>query len=255
MLYSIIVVCLNAGNDLVNTVNSILGQTCKDFEIIIKDGGSTDGSLLKIQDKENIRIVYKKDKGIYDAMNQALAYIGGQYVMFMNCGDEFNDEWTLENIDKFIRDNANQHLYYGDIVYGEKRVLRRSIKNVTAYACYRTAICQQACIYDTALFNDKGYDLNYTVSADHEFLLYCFFKKNVKPCYMPVVVAYYKAGGFSESSSNRKINMVERKRMMRRYYPGLERLKYEALLIVSLKKLRIIIARSELIRMMYYKMS
>ena len=88
-LFSILVVCLNPGVKLKNTLQSIMKQTFTDYEVIVKDGGSTDGSLDCIGKLADCRIkqVCKKDKGIYDAMNQAVLEASGQYIYFLNCGD------------------------------------------------------------------------------------------------------------------------------------------------------------------------
>ena len=61
--FSIIVVCLNAGQELLRTVDSILGQTYPHFEIIVKDGMSSDGFVEKLPGDERIRVVRQKDKG------------------------------------------------------------------------------------------------------------------------------------------------------------------------------------------------
>ena len=82
MKFSIIVVCLNAGEKLHSTLKSILEQTETDYEVVIKDGGSTDGSTEQVMQDEKIRLITQKDKGIYDAMNQAVGYAGGEYFFF-----------------------------------------------------------------------------------------------------------------------------------------------------------------------------
>jgi glycosyltransferase involved in cell wall biosynthesis len=126
MTFSIIVVCLNAGGKLQQTIESILCQTEQDFEIIVKDGGSTDGSVEKLretwqldvqgepqsdqteeiqdasQTQKKIRIFCQKDSGIYDAMNQALCHAEGDYIYFLNCGDLFADETVLARVKKTV---------------------------------------------------------------------------------------------------------------------------------------------------------
>ena len=87
--FSIVTVCLNAGQDLIDTVNSTLGQSYDCFEILVKDGFSTDGSTEQLPEDERIRLIQKKDTGIYDAMNQAVEEALGDYLIFMNCGDRF----------------------------------------------------------------------------------------------------------------------------------------------------------------------
>ena len=78
--FSIITVCLNAGQGLLDTVERTLGQTYGHFEIIVKDGGSKDGSIEKLPSDPRIRVVTRKDTGIYDAMNQGIEEIGRAHV-------------------------------------------------------------------------------------------------------------------------------------------------------------------------------
>lgn len=98
LFFSIVVVSLNPGDKLFSTLQSILDQDYGNFEIIIKDGGSTDGSVQrffgegterKIPADSRIRFFQEPDSGIYDGMNQAVQKVQGQYVLFLNCGDRF----------------------------------------------------------------------------------------------------------------------------------------------------------------------
>lgn len=106
VFFSIIVVCLNAGDELIKTVDSVRHQTCTDYEILVKDGGSKDGSLEKLPQEERIQTVVCKDKSIYDAMNQASTYAKGRYVLYLNCGDYLADETVLEQVKKRILENG-----------------------------------------------------------------------------------------------------------------------------------------------------
>ena len=107
MTFSIIVVCLNAGIRLHDTVESIRRQTEEDYEIIVKDGISEDkittGYLRKLERESaadgRIRVYrHDKDSGIYDAMNQAVKYCRGDYIFFLNCGDRFYDDQVLVRV-------------------------------------------------------------------------------------------------------------------------------------------------------------
>ena len=118
--FSIVMVCLNPGEKLRTSVESVLGQTYPDFELLIKDGGSRDASLDNLPADPRIRVEKRTDKGIYDAMNQALESVEkkeGRYVQFLNCGDAFHDETVLERIAKAIEDGANclGYHYWGAI--------------------------------------------------------------------------------------------------------------------------------------------
>ena len=77
--FSIITVCLNAGNDLLETVESTFKQSYSEFEIIVKDGFSKDESICKLPQDKRIHLVQKKDTGIYDAMNQGIEVAQGDY--------------------------------------------------------------------------------------------------------------------------------------------------------------------------------
>ncbi len=102
MKYSIITVNYNNRDGLRKTIESVINQTCRDFEYIVIDGGSTDGSVdvLKEYDKNIDYWVSEPDKGIYNAMNKGIAKATGDYLNFMNSGDCFFNECVLEKISK-----------------------------------------------------------------------------------------------------------------------------------------------------------
>lgn len=91
--FSIVVVCLNPGEKLLKTVQSVLNQKYGNYEIVVKDGGSTDGSLEQLPADSRIRVYTRPDSGIYDAMNQAMSYVTGQFVQFLNCGDLLHERY------------------------------------------------------------------------------------------------------------------------------------------------------------------
>ena len=82
MKFSIIVVCLNPGTKLNQTLDSILAQTCPDFEVIVKDGGSRDGSIESMRTDGRIHLYQEPDHSIYEAMNQAVSHVTGDYILF-----------------------------------------------------------------------------------------------------------------------------------------------------------------------------
>ena len=97
MLFSVIVTALNAGEKLMQTVDSVLSQSFPDYEIIVQDGGSKDGSADFLDAPEyaqdgRIRLFSEPDTGIYDGMNKAIGRIRGSFVLFLNCGDLMYDD-------------------------------------------------------------------------------------------------------------------------------------------------------------------
>lgn len=262
-MFSIIVVSLNAGEKLAETIESIRKQSYTDYEVVVKDGGSKDGSVDKLREQmsayepemqHRIRIIEEKDHSIYDGMNQAVAKTCGKYLYFLNCGDNFHDEDALANAAEHIeKDGAKAKLYYGDVY----DVLRESIvpsnPKIDEFACYRYIPCHQACIYDRELFQKRGYEPKYRVRADYEHFLYCFFVEKIRPLYIPVVLASYEGGGFSETAENKKRSAAEHKEITALYMSAFQRFKYRAILIVTLQPLRTKIAENPKLSGFYNK--
>ncbi|MDO4284109.1 MAG: glycosyltransferase [Eubacteriales bacterium] len=96
--FSVIVASYNAGDKLRRTVQSVLSQTCGDYEIIVKDAGSSDGSVQELPQDARLRLIAGRDRGIYDGMNQGVAEAAGRYLLFLNCGDNLHDMQVLERV-------------------------------------------------------------------------------------------------------------------------------------------------------------
>lgn len=249
-LFSIIVVCLNPGEKLRETVDSILVQTEKDVEIIIKDGNSMDGAVEALEKRENIRIIRQADKGIYDAMNQAAAQAKGEILFFLNCGDKFHDETVLENVRKSVN-GSDSKIFYGNIFSVLTGSLVPSNPHMDAFGCYRNVPCHQACFYRKELFEERGYLLQYKVRADYEHFLWSFFEKKAEPVYMPIVIADYEGGGFSETKENRRVSAAEHKEITAKYMSKGQLFKYKMILAVTLAPVRSRMAESERFSKLY----
>lgn len=218
MKMSVVIVTLNAGNDLKKTLISVLNQDWQDIEIIIKDGGSTDKSLSDIPTDSRIKIVSKSDKGIYDAMNQATDYITGSYVIFMNCGDLFYSKSTISDIFKQIDFNARNVIYYGDCFTVNRETVLRYPDIMDDYGCFTKTLCHQATVYSSELFNVKKFSLDYRIAADYEYYIYMYCK-GVKLKHIPVIIAYYQGNGASEKQTNRVLGLKESKEIRKNNFP------------------------------------
>lgn len=236
--FTIITVTYNAGDKLKETVTGILKQTYNNYEILIKDGLSQDGSLELIPQSECIRLESCKDSGIYDAMNQAVEMAQGDYIIFMNCGDYFYDDYVLENIAKEIERNPGRGIYYGDAYFRLSDEVIHMPGKITDFVCFRHIPCHQACVFEKTLFENKGFDLNYKIRADYEFFLRQYYRKKVNPYYMDVVVANYEGGGFSESKENRKKDKQEHKAITELYMKKSKLFLYRFIMFVTLQPLR-----------------
>jgi glycosyltransferase involved in cell wall biosynthesis len=114
MKLSVITINYNNCDGLRKTIESVVSQTFTDFEYIIIDGGSTDGSVDVIKEYAG-RIDYwvsERDRGCYHAMNKGVKVAQGEYVIFMNSGDSF---YTNDVIDAFVKENPTEDVLCGDM--------------------------------------------------------------------------------------------------------------------------------------------
>jgi len=265
--FSIVVVSLNSGKRLKETLYSILKQSYTNYEVIIKDGDSTDGSLDFLVEENlldeypQICLVREKDKSIYDGMNQALTYANGRYVQFLNCGDLFYEENVLQRVADYIeKDKTKENdvvtggmipvIYYGNQYNLIQKSVVTSAPQMNDFACYRNVPCHQVCFYDKRLFEKRAYLTQYTVRADYEHFLYCVYEENAKTQAMPIVICSYEGGGYSETTENRKKSAAQHKEITSKYL-GKKVLKYRIIMFLSLVGLRTKIAESPVLSRPY----
>lgn len=238
MKFSIIITTLNPGEGLINTVESVLAQTFRDYEILIKDGGSKDGSVESVENMEhpNVRIIRKEDKSIYDGMNQAVKEAKGEYYIFLNAGDVFADGKVLSKVAKHIVETR------ADIVYGNMR--RKGQQTIIPYPprlndfdYYRNVPCHQVCFYRNQLFTKRAYDLKYKVRCDYEHFLWCVYKERATTSHINYPIAIYEGGGYSETKDNLRISAREHEIITEKYIGKKARI-YKLVMIITLQPLR-----------------
>lgn len=252
MTFSIIVVCYNAGEKLHKTIESIRRQTEKDYEIIVEDGLSTDGSVEKLIPGEDLKIFRERDEGIYDAMNRAVSRASGAYLFFLNCGDYFEDETALARVRHFIKiDSSSQKrklppaIFYGNIRERATGAAVMSNPRIDEFACYRNVPCHQACFYDRRLLAKRGFRICYRVRADYEHFLWCYYRAHALMHYMPVTVVSYEGGGFSETKENKRRSAAEHRYIVRKYMSAGKIFTYRLILLFTLAPLRTYLASNE----------
>ena len=257
-LFSIIVVCLNPGEKLGQTINSIVSQTFNDYEIIIKDGGSSDGSLNILSEFKDadIRLLEGPDKGIYDAMNAALLNARGRYIYFLNCGDILASDDVLygisESIAGFEKECPDKEaIFYGNIYERHSKSTVMSNPVMNEFGCYRNVPCHQACFYKRSLIEKHLFDLDYKVRADYEQFLWCFLNKGAKTRYVDITVADYEGDGYSESRPGIALSKQEHRRITAKYMSRKKIFKYRLIMLISLSGLRSAMAKSSLLSGVY----
>ncbi len=253
--FSIIVVCLNPGEKLNQTLDSILKQTYRDYEIVVKDGGSKDGAIEAMRQDAHIRLFAEKDTGIYHAMNQAVTHAEGDFVIFMNCGDVFHHATVLEETAHVItKEGTKQNLVLYGNTYSEKnKVLISAAPKITGFTCYRNIPCHQSCFYAIKLCKDKPYQPAYRIRADYDHFLWCFYVARAKMVYMNMTVAVYEGGGYSESKENIKRDKEEHKKITAMYMSKAELFQYRMIMLCTLAPLRRFLAENKLFSGMYHR--
>lgn len=234
--FSILVVCLNAEKLIKATIDSILQQTCSDFEIIVKDGQSKDGTLDEIPQDNRIHIYSEPDTSIYDAMNQATHYATGRYLIYMNCGDAFASENVLEQVKACI-DDEQPVMVYGD--YGRNGIRHCQPTKLTPFYLYRTPLCHQTIFFNGQLLRSMApYNTVYKVLADYDLELQLHRWKSGSCKHVDVLVCTYLGGGFSESAKGVLLKREERKVILNEHFSRFQRIKYGLILQATLPKLR-----------------
>lgn len=149
LLISVVTVCYNAADTIEKTMLSVLNQTYHDIEYIIIDGGSTDGTVEIIR-KYADRIAYwvsEPDKGIYDAMNKGIKVATGEWINFMNAGDEFVDEGVIEKLFQ------NRTIDTVGVVFGDTLFIHKSKQKIVKFgddphhkimpSCHQSIFCRR----------------------------------------------------------------------------------------------------------------
>lgn len=251
--FTIITVCYNAEAFIEATIRSVLSQTYTRVDYIIKDGNSTDSTIdivrrLTDQD-ERVTLMQGRDRGIYDAMNIAVAKARGEYVLFLNAGDVLHGKTLLRNMAELM-ERTEADVYYGNVIqidtvegvprYAERFYGTHSVRKVQ-FAVGR-CLCHQSMLVRRELFLQKDFDIGFHVCADREWQLYFLFENKKFFSYLPVIVSDVLADGYS--SEHVGDLEAETRKCIRRYckeylwvYDGIMILKKSALLKKLLRKM------------------
>lgn len=248
MKFSIIVVCLNPGKKLNQTLDSILEQTYGEYEVIVKDGASTDGAVEEMRREERIRLFTEKDSGIYEAMNQAVSHVRGDLILFLNCGDTFYSKTVLEETAAYAAGfpRVEKLVLYGDTFSEKTGALIASPPRITGFTCFRNIPCHQSCFYGAGLCREKPYDPQYRIRADYDHFLWCYYVGYAEMVHMDVIVSSYEGGGYSESRENKKRDQEEHRLITSAYMNRKTLIWYRFLMLCTLAPLRRFLAENKL---------
>ena len=224
MKISIITAAWNSAATIEDTLRSILAQTYQDWECIVIDGASSDGTrniLRSYETRFNGRLhwISEPDQGIYDAMNKGIKAATGEYLVFLNAGDSLYAPDTLKKLHDFIGENRP------DILYGETAIVdsdrrfiamrRLKTPEKLSWKSFRMGmlVCHQAFIVRRELA--PLYDLSYRFSADFDWCIRCMKKARTIANTHLTLINYLNEG---VTTRNHKASLKERYRIMVKYY-------------------------------------
>ena len=212
--FSVITICKNSEDYIQECLTSINNQSFKDYEHIICDGNSTDGTIKIINEnkKESTKLFIENDKGLYHALNKGVTKCSGKYIVILHSDDKFFSNNVLENLNKEIISNDFPIIIIANIVYVNSRgkILRSwksdlpSLKKIQrGWMAPHTGL-----VISRKIANLLGpYDTNFRISADYAYELKLFqnYKKNIM--LSKFTLTAMKLGGLS----NRNIKSIFRK--------------------------------------------
>lgn len=210
MKLSVITVNFNDREGLRRTAESVVEQTFDDFEWLVIDGGSTDGSQ-DVMAQYASRIVWsvsEPDGGIYEAMNKGLARANGEFVQFLNSGDSFIDRNVLG---KVFADKSLADVNYGDqwCSRGAEIIEKRTYPEfMDLRFLFRAPLGHQATFIKTSLAKTHPYQEKYTISADRAFFLDLYLS-GASFHYLNLPVVYFDTDGVGSRESTREQRRVQ----------------------------------------------
>jgi len=215
MKFSVITINYNDKDGLNRTVMSILDQTNTDFEFIIIDGGSTDGSLdiIKRYADKIACWVSEKDNGIYNAMNKGVSQAHGDYLIFMNAGDSFHSPDVLKEMSDYQED-----IICGKVIKSDSnKPIGHNKPTITLVDLMRGSLPHQAMFIKRELMAKHPYDENYKILSDWKFCIEALVFDNCSFRNSDVIVADYDTSGISSNSKG--LLPKERELILKEMFP------------------------------------
>lgn len=218
MKFSVITAVRNNKESLTRAVASLREQSFKDYEHIIVDGASIDGTFELIKDiaDEKTKWISEPDNGIYDALNKGIKMASGEIVCLLHSDDTFAETDVLEKVAQIFEENQTDAVY-GDLLYVSSKTKQANILNIEDttkiirwwrsgnynYNSLRfgwmpphPALFIKRQIYE----NFGAFDTSLKISADYEIILRFFWNKKISAVYLPKVITRMSVGGMSNKS-------------------------------------------------------
>lgn len=220
---TVITVNLNNKEGLRKTLDSVFSQTMRDFELVVIDGDSSDGSrsLLEAETARIDKWVSEKDRGIYHAMNKGVALSTGEYVIFMNSGDTFYADTVLEQVVPLLLDKS---IYVGDLYRPERRkkIVRAPERVYFHYLVTRT-LSHQAAFIRRELLVARPYNEDNKIVSDWEWFFYELIFSSATYERLDLCIAVFDCTGISSLKEMEQVRLAEMENVRNRLLPPMLR--------------------------------
>ncbi|WP_236175652.1 glycosyltransferase family 2 protein [Pseudomonas pseudonitroreducens] len=215
---TVVTVTYNAKEALEVTLKSVASQTSDDFEYIIIDGASSDGTVELVRKYPEVvtRFVSEPDEGIYHVMNKGIQLANGRWILFLNAGDTFSSAETVRALESELDEEF-------DFVFGDRNRISDSgestleLSGPVQETLNREVVFHQACATKAALLKDNPYNTNYLLAADFEYIVSSWarqrrFKK------ISMAIANFQSGG--RSAAQHVLARLEASHVIAKYHKG-----------------------------------
>jgi glycosyltransferase involved in cell wall biosynthesis len=216
---SIVTVNYNNREGLRKTIESVSAQLLDNFEYIVVDGGSDDGSKELIEAHSEVidHWVSERDSGIYNAMNKGVKAAHGEYVLFLNSGDYFFNEESLGS----LLETKNSHdLIYGNLVVdaGNEKRIKRYPDALTFGYFLKDTLPHPATLIKKDLLLSNPFNEENRIVSDWEFFLTAVCKLNASYAHVDLPVTVFDRQGLSSRPDNQSIIVSEKSKFLERHF-------------------------------------
>ena len=212
MEFSIITIANNSVDSISETFNSVKNQSVKDYEYLLIDGGSTDGTLSIAKKQGHIsNIISEPDDGIYDALNKGIKNSTGEIIGFLNSDDTFYCENSLQHIANTFDDNTD--CVFGGLIYTDKKEKVKRVWKGSAFKkgafkkgwmpAHPTFYCRRSVYEKLGLYDDS-----FKIAGDFELMLRFLEKHKIRSKYIPHTLVNMKVGGASNNGLKSKLDIL-----------------------------------------------
>jgi len=237
MSLSVITINRNNAAGLEKTLQSVAAQTIKEFEYIIIDGASTDGSVEVIKKYESqfaqLKWVSEPDMGIYNAMNKGLRMALGDYIQILNSADALAAPDVIERMFAALEKLGHPSILYGNMIkcfHDGRRMIDKCFagQEITMLGMFSGTLNHNPAYIRRDLFEKYGYyDENLSIVSDWKWYLQAIILGDEKPQYVDIDVTLFDMTGISEIEASKQRIKEERKKVLEELIPDVYLHDYE----------------------------